>query len=274
MTGSELRRALRNGQTVCGTAMVSQSPLWPDMLAATGLDFVFIDTEHTPLGRESVATACRLYKAAGLAPIVRIPSPDPDQASMVLDAGASGVIAPYIESAEQVRQLVGAVRYKPLKGAMLQDFLQSGSGLDARLVAHLDNLNANNVLIANIESRPAIEALDEILAVDGLDGILVGPHDLTHSLGIPEQYRHPVFKQAINTIIEKARKKQVGVGVHVWDEVGFDQELEWAEKGANLIMHSNDLSLLSSALKADIGKLKKSTGTDSSGTIGANRTII
>src|SRR5690554_5388601 len=99
MTGSELKSALKNGQTVCGTAMVSQSPLWPEVLAATGLDFVFIDTEHTPLGRESVATACRLYKAAGLAPIVRIPSPDPYLASMVLDGGASGVIAPYIETA-------------------------------------------------------------------------------------------------------------------------------------------------------------------------------
>ena len=184
------------------------------------------------------------------------------------------MIAPYIESAEQVRQLVGAVRYKPLKGAMLQDFLQSGAGLDAGLVAHLDNLNANNVLIANIESKPAIEALDEILAEDGLDGILVGPHDLTHSLGIPEQYRHPVFKQTIDTIIEKARNKQVGVGIHVWDEVGFDQELEWAEKGANLIMHSNDLSLLSSTLKADIAKFKKHTGTGSSGNTESNRTII
>src|SRR5690554_504744 len=234
MTGSELKSALKNGHTVCGTAMVSQSPLWPGMLAATGLDFVFIDTEHTPLGGETVATVCRLYKAGGLARVVRIPSPDPYQASMVVDGGASGVIAAYIETAEQVGKLVGAVKYKRLKGAMLQGFLQGGAGLDAGILAHLRKLNSDNVLIANIESRPAIEALDEILSVDGLDGILVGPHDLTHSLGIPEQYRHPLFKEVISTIIEKARKKQVGVGIHVWDEVGFDQELEWAAKGANL----------------------------------------
>ena len=269
-----LLSALKKGKTVYGTCITANAPLWPKALEGAGLDFVFIDTEHTPLGRETVTTACRLYKAVGLAPVVRIPSPDPYQASMVLDGGASGVIAPYIETAEQVRQLVGAVKYKPLKGAMLQGFLQSGAGLDAGLLSHLRNLNANNVLIANIESRPAIEALDEILSVDGLDGILVGPHDLTHSLGIPEQYRHPLFRQTIATIIDKARKKQVGVGIHVWDEVGFDQELEWAGLGANLIVHSNDLSLLSSTLKGDLRRLKDATGIESPDTTEAKNTII
>lgn len=260
MTGHELRSALTSGQMAYGTAMISQSISWPGFLASTGLDFVFIDTEHTPLDREQVGATCHLYKKSGLAPVVRIPSPDPYLATMVLDGGASGVIAPYVESADQVLQLVGAVKYKPLKGKRLQDFLQGNRDIEPELKDYLDQQNAHNVLIVNIESTPALNALDDILRVDGLDAILVGPHDLSCSLGIPEQYHHPLFGETIDTIIHKARIAGIGVGIHVWDEVGFDQEIEWVKRGANLVMHSNDLSLLSTALTTGLSRIRVAMG--------------
>lgn len=260
MNGKSLAEALRKGQHVYGTAMVSQSPLWPGILASLGMDLVFIDTEHTALNRETVGTICHLYKGCKIAPLVRIPAPDPYQATMVLDGGAAGVIAPYVESAEQVRQLVGAVKYKPLKGQKLQASLVGKASLEPELAEYLQQHNQGNVLIVNIESTPALEALDEILSVEGLDAILIGPHDLTCSLGIPEQYHHPLFIQTVDGIIEKARKNQIGVGIHIWDEVGFDQEIRWAKQGANLIMHSNDLSLFSSAMGAGLQNIKKALG--------------
>lgn len=262
MTGSEIRQRLHQGQPVYGTAIISQSNLWPEFLRSTGLDFIFIDTEHTPLGRETVSQTCRLYRAADLFPIVRIPSPDPYAATMVLDGGAQGVIAPYVETAEQDRQLVGSVKFKPLKGKRLQGFLEDGQELGPELKEYLDRVNGHHVLIVNIESQPALDALDEILTVEGLDAILVGPHDLSCSLGIPEQYHHPLFDETIRIIIQKARAHQVGVGIHVWDQVGFDMEIKWAEMGANLIVHSNDLSLLSSLLRANTSKVKRSLGEE------------
>ena len=260
MNGKEIRQALHRGQTVFGTAMISQSPHWPGILTSVGLDFVFIDTEHTPLGRETVSAVCHLYKGVGVAPIVRIPSPDSFQATMVLDGGATGVIVPYVESVEQVRELVGAVKYKPLKGARLTHFLKNEKDLEPELHDYLIKHNEETVLIVNIESTPAIDALDEILEVDGLDGVLVGPHDLTCSLGIPEQYQHPLFMESIELIIDKAKSKQVGVGIHVWDAVGFNQEIEWVKRGANLVVHSNDLSLLSATLQTNINNLKSAIG--------------
>lgn len=260
MNGKELRNALKKGDCVYGTAMISQAPLWPGILASIGMDFVFIDTEHTALGRETVGGVCHAYKGVDVAPIVRIPSPDPYQATMVLDGGASGIIAPYIESAEQVRQLAGAVKYKPLKGERMNDFLSGKADIEPELQDYLNKQNEGNVLIVNIESTPALEALDEILSVKGLDGVLVGPHDLSCSLGIPEQYHDPLFRKTIETIIEKARSKQVGVGIHVWDAVGFDQEIEWIKKGANLVVHSNDLSLLSGTLSSNIDNIKTALG--------------
>lgn len=264
MTGSEIRDRLKKGQLVVGTAIISQSNLWPEFLKSTGLDFIFIDTEHTPLDRQTVSDTCRLYRSCDLVPIVRIPSPDPFSATMALDGGAQGIIVPYVETADQVRQMVGAVKYKPLKGHKLQTFLSGSQDLEPELEDYLERVNAHNILIVNIESQPALDELDNILSVKGLDAILVGPHDLSCSLGIPEDYHHPLFEETIQSIIRRARKHQIGVGIHVWDQVGFDREIKWAEMGANLIVHSNDLSLLSSLLRENISKIKTSLGQDTS----------
>jgi len=258
MNGQEIIHAFRNGGYVYGTAILSASPLWPRMVASTGLDMVFIDTEHVPLNRETVSSMCQVYRALNLAPVVRIPSPDPYQACMALDSGASGIIAPYVETADQVRRLAGAVKYKPVKGEKLSNLLDGKQPFEPGLADYISHQNKENVLIVNIESVPAIEALDDILAVGGLDAVLIGPHDLSCSLGIPEQYQHPLFKKSVDTIIKKARARKVGAGIHTWDAVGFDQEILWAKMGANFIMHSSDVLLFRDALKKDLQKLKQS----------------
>lgn len=260
MNGKELALALKNGDYVYGTAILSPSSVWPKIVASLGLDLVFIDTEHTPLNRETVSWMCHMYSAYHLAPIVRIPSPDPYQASMVLDGGASGVIAPYIETAEQVRQLVGAVKHKPVKGKKLHNRMCEKQLFEPDLSDYINQQNQENVLIVNIESVPALEALVEILSVEGLDAVLVGPHDLSCSLGIPEQYHHPLFKQSVETIIEKARTHHIGVGIHMWEAVGFDQEILWAKKGANFMMHSSDLLVFRDSMRKELQSIKKSLG--------------
>ncbi len=109
MNDIEFIQALRSGKHVFGTLIISTAPKWPSVVATLGLDFVFIDTEHIALDRSQVSQMCNIYRGIGLVPVVRIPSPDPYEASMFLDGGACGIIAPYIETPEQVRQLVGAV---------------------------------------------------------------------------------------------------------------------------------------------------------------------
>eukprot|EP01031_Cornospumella_fuschlensis_P020420 gene20420-25028_t len=169
---------LRGPARLYGTLIVSPSPHWVPVVAGLGLDFVFIDTEHIPLDREKLAWMCQSYRAVGLPPIVRITSPDPYQACAVLDGGAAGIVARYLETAAQVRDLVGAVKKRPLKGQVLARHL-AGEALDPTLGDYVRNGAAARTLIVNIESVPAVEALDEILAVDGLDGVLIGPHDLS-----------------------------------------------------------------------------------------------
>ena len=105
MTGKEFCKELRDGHTVYGTLIVSPSPHWLAMMRRVGPDFVFIDTEHISLDRSVASWMCNAYDALGITPIVRIPSPDPYAAVQVLDGGARGIVAPYVETAEQVRAL-------------------------------------------------------------------------------------------------------------------------------------------------------------------------
>ena len=256
MNGKEMREKLHRGERVYGTMVTAVSPMWPQAVKSIGLDFAFIDTEHIAQDRTQLSWMCRLYAEVGLVPVVRIPSPDPYQACMALDGGAQGVIAPYVESPDQVRQLVGAVKYRPVKGAKLYDALNGQAPLEPELQSYLEKRNANGVAIVNIESLPALEALDDILAVDGLDAVLIGPNDLSCSLGMPEAYFDPKFVETVDEIIQKARAVNIGAGIHIVYGNAMEQELRWARMGANLITHSIDISAFRSALRAEFDAIK------------------
>jgi 2-keto-3-deoxy-L-rhamnonate aldolase RhmA len=254
MKGSELCVALHSGRLVLGTLIVSASPRWPQVVQRSGVDFVFIDTEHIALDRDALSWMCQTYGALDLAPLVRIPSPDPFAAAMVLDGGAQGVIAPYVETAEQVRALSGAVKHRPLKGARLRRLL-GGEPCEPELADYLRDHSAGNSLIVNIESKPGVEALDSILQVAGLDAVLVGPHDLSCSLGLPEQYGHPRFLEAVRTIFRKARAARIGAGIHFWGDI--EVEAGFLRDGANLLIHSSDIQLFSVNLHKDLAFLRQ-----------------
>ncbi len=117
-----------------------------------------------------------------------------------------------------------------------------------------------------------MENLDEILSVPGLDCVLIGPHDLSCSLGIPEQYRHPRFDAAVRTIFRKARERGVGASIHFWE--GLDLEIAWSRAGGNLIMHSSDLSLFGQALKREVADLRDALGDSARKSDAPGTTIV
>jgi len=105
-----------------------------------------------------------------------------------------------------------------------------------------------------VESVPALERLERILAEPGLDGVIIGPHDLSISLGLPEQYDNPRFEDAVRKIISKVRAKGLGVGIHFSE--GAELQIKWAKAGANIIMHSSDITLFQQRLKGDIAAIR------------------
>ena len=262
MTPVELKNALHNGGPVFGTLIVSPSPFWPKVISDCGLDFVFIDTEHIALDRSQVSWMCRCYKAMGLPPLVRIVSPSPYEATMVLDDGAAGVVAPYIEEVNQVRQLRGASKLRPLKGQRLHEMLE-GQQLPDQLEDYVLGFNENNLLIVNIESVPAVENLDRILDVPGIDSVLIGPHDLSSNLGVPEQYDDPKFLKIVEKIFAKARSRGIGAGIHAWGEIS--SQVQFVEMGANLIIHKADVIFFKEGMRAELAEIRESLGMKSSG---------
>ena len=256
-----LLKKIKAGKIVYGTCITSTSPTWPAIGLRAGLDFVFLDTEHIPLERMEIARMCQTFRAMGVSPIVRIPSPDPYRACQMMDAGAEGVVAPYLESIDQIKELVGALKYRPLKGELLDRVLENQEDIEPSLKQYLDKWNDGNVCIANIESVPALNRLEELLAVKGLDAVFIGPHDLSISLGLPEQYDHPVFEEAVKKIIMISRKNGLAVGIHFSESP--ERQIRWMEEGVNLVIHSSDLAMFSQRLQADMNAIKMAAGGES-----------
>ena len=134
-------------------------------------------------------------------------------------------------------KLRGAVRLRPLKGDFQDAVVPGRDELTPELSNYVHQRNAGNVLVVNIESVPALERLDEIPEIGDPDAILVGPHDLSSSLGGPERYDSPEFLDAVRSVIARCSARGIGVGVHFWESI--ERELEWAALGANLIVHSS-----------------------------------
>jgi 4-hydroxy-2-oxoheptanedioate aldolase len=176
---------------------------------------------------------------------------------MVLDGGAAGIIAPYVETVEQVRALRGAVKLRPIKGQRLQRIID-GEEPEPELAAYMESHASKRALIVNIESVPAMDALDDILAEPGLDAVLIGPHDLSCSLGIPEQWDHPRFLAACENIFRRARTAKIGAGIHFWGSAS--QQARFLNFGANLLIHSADISLFQKHLTLELAEIRANAG--------------
>jgi len=260
MNGTELIEALHSGKRIYGTLLTSSSPLWFGVIEELKLDCIFLDTEHNTLDWHDLGWMCRAYTGIGVAPIVRIPKADGFDACRAFDAGAAGIVAAYVETPEQVNELRSAAKLRPLKGKRLAELLSGEKKLEGELADYVPKRNEGHSLLINIESVPAVEALDEILAVPDIDGVLIGPHDLSCSLGVPEQYDHPLFEAAVHKIISKARAKNIGVGCHNLPRI--EQEIGYAKAGLNLILRQIDRTLFRRALHEDLSKIKQALGDE------------
>ena len=254
-----LREMIRSGRRVYGTLLTVDSPRWIEAAAAAGLDYLFIDLEHIALDRKQLAWMCRCAELQGLPPVVRIPGHDPDQASMALDAGARGILVPYVEEPRTVEVMAAAVKGRPLKGVRAA-MLQAGrETVNETTRSYLDEFNRGNLLLINVESRRGVEQLDSLLACDELDGVIVGPHDLSCSYDLPEDYRNPRFVELVGSIIAAARARGKGAGIHQTWGNPHDGAV-WAEAGANIIMYKADLIFFAARLADELGELREALG--------------
>jgi len=253
-----LLQKLNDGKIIYGTCIVSTAPIWSKSLSPSLLDFVFLDTEHIPMDRNELTMLCQVYEANGFSTVVRIPYPDPYLACMAKDAGATGVLAPYVEDVGQIKQMVGATKYRPLKGERLNRVFNGTESLEPELISYLEKYNEGSMCLINVESVAAVEKLSSLLDVSGLDAVIIGPHDLSVNMGLPEQYDHPEFEKLVGKIIHQTREKGIAAGIHFPGNP--DRQIKWIKEGVNIVLHSSDMGLFNQKLNEDITKIKEAAG--------------
>ena len=254
MNGEELRKKVSGGGIVYGTMLsLSRNPRWSTAMSQFGLDYVIIDTEHSPRGRDEVADFLAAFSFSGVVPIMRIPIPDSHYVTMAIDAGSHGVLAPYCETVEEAKAVVAACKWRPLKGALARNAIDSDELPSQATREYLENRNRNNVCIIGIESVPAIDNLDNILQVKGIDAIFVGPNDLSISLGAPDQYDHPDYEAALRKILSICKSHNVSTLIH-HQTIPLTQK--WLREGARFVLYSTDSRTMHNGFRNEFGAIK------------------
>ena len=243
---TRLPELLRGKRPLLGMFVGMPSPSMVEMCGHAGVDFVIVDNEHGPAGIESTEHMLRAARASGVIPVVRTLESD---ILRVLDIGASAIQVPQVNSAEQARRIVAAAKYPPLgmRGAAFST-RAAGYGFFAG-ERHVADSNTGTAVIVMTETRAAIEKLDEILSVPGIDAVFFGPNDLSFSFGHPGQMGHPEVVAAIEHGIERALAHGVAPGVLALNPDDFHR---WREKGARYLPMVLS-GLLGNALRSTVG---------------------
>ena len=275
MNGEQLKQKVNSGGIVYGTMIsLGRNPRWSSAFSNFGLDYAILDTEHAARSRSEVADYLAAFRYSGVVPIVRVPIPASHYVTMYLDAGAQGVLAPYCETVEQVKEVVAATKWRPLKGELAEKAVNTGEFPSPATKEYLEDRNRNNVCIIGIESVPAITNLENILEVDGIDAVFVGPNDLSITLGVPDQYDHPDYEAALREVISKCQAAETPVLIH-HQTVELTQK--WLREGARFVLYSSDASTLHNGFRNEFGQIKKigaELGGDSDGDIGESDEVI
>lgn len=182
--------------------------------ATAGFDSLYVDVEHSSFSLETTSQICLAALEVGIAPFVRVPSFRPEHVSRVLDNGALGVIAPHVRSADEARQVVRAAKFAPLGERSAAGALPHLQYRNFPIAEANAAMNRATTVIVQFESMDAIAHADEIVAVDGVDIVLIGTNDLLADRGLAGQYDHPLVEEAYTRTLDACRRhgKHLGVG--------------------------------------------------------------
>ncbi len=230
------RRRLEQGGTVIGTHVRMTDALLTEMVCELGFEAVFIDMEHTLINKTNVTPLIVAAQGVGASAIVRVPWNDPVLAKPILEMGVDGVIFPWICSAEEARRAVAACTYPPKGNRGFGPIRANHFGL-MPVQEYLDQADDALFKIMQVEHVNAVNNLEEILAVEGVDGIVIGPFDLSGSIDILGQLDNPKNKELIRKTFEICRKagKPYGISAVAGHKKGMDVVKEYIDMGASYI---------------------------------------
>jgi 2-keto-3-deoxy-L-rhamnonate aldolase RhmA len=253
MIENKLKRLLKSGGTAVGTMVCdTRSPAIAQALAVAGFDYFILDTEHGSYGLETISDMMMVARLAGITPIVRVPDWSYPFVARTMDAGALGVMVPRIKTRAQVEQVLRSVKYPPLGERGMNNARTNTDYRSMGMREYAARANQETMVIVQVETREAVEDIDAILAIPGVDAALMGPADLSVSLGVMDT-GHPTVIEYIQRVVDAAKRRGLPSGTHVLDV----QTLKaWRDKGMRLLLYHYDFGLIMSGGAAAIQELR------------------
>lgn len=252
---NKVKQKLKNGEVVIGTFVKTTDPSVVEILGCTGMDFFVIDSEHVSYNPETITNLVRASDLTGIVPIVRVKEATAVNIMQALDTGALGFHAPNVDTPEQAKVAVAAGRYAPLGNRGFAPTHRAANYGMMDKQEYIDKANKEILTILHCETMEAVENLDEILKLEELDVIFIGPMDLSQSLGrdVMGQRNHPKLLETIDLIIDKVRKAGKAVGT-----VAGTPEMakELIAKGVQYIPMSSDQGMIAGMAKRFVQEVK------------------
>lgn len=254
MSSRTLRARLRGKTPTLGSWITIGNSAVAEIMARAGFDWLVVDLEHSVISIDVAGDLIRTIDLCGVAPLVRLTSNDQNQIKRVMDAGAHGIVVPMVNSPAEASAAVAATRYGPsgTRGVGLARAQGYGVGFQNYFEWQKDG----PVVIVQIEHRVAVERLKEILEVPGVDGFIIGPYDLSCSMGIPGQFDHPDFLAAMRKIRETGNQLGCPAGIHII-EPNLQQLEQTIREGFSLIAYSVDMRMLDVSARQGITRMKE-----------------
>ena len=251
-----LKQKIRRGEAVNGCWLNLGSSLTAEIVGLAGFDWVLIDLEHGAGNEKDVLAQLQALEHTDTAAIVRVESAQKQRIHRVLDVGAEGVMCPHINSMAQAEMVVNGLRYPPDGGRGVAKMVRA-SNFGKNFTEYRSNANDNIVGIAQIETPEALQHLDEIAAVDGIDVLFIGPADLTMALGIFGQFDHPLFTDAINATVSAANRAGKATGILLFNPNDYNKYYDF---GIRVIACGSDATFVAEGAATIAGSLKNSRG--------------
>lgn len=223
-------------QLTCGSFIQIGGPEIVEICGAVELDFVILDTEHSPVGWERLSAMCLGALYSGTFPMIRVGTIQQGLVTRALDAGARGVVFPQVQSADEAAVAARACRYPPQGTRGAAGSRNMGWGVTMSLADYIPGANDGVVCVIQIETRAGVDEAMKIAAVPGVDCLFVGLSDLSVDLGHPAEYAHPAVDEALDSVIAAGREHGVAVGIPIADMSRID---EYRRRGVSLFATSD-----------------------------------
>ena len=250
----QLKSRLSKGDLTIGSWITLGHPSIAEIMAAAGFDWLVLDMEHSVLELSEIQTLIQVLDGKQCPSIVRLTSNHPDQIKRVMDAGATGVMVPMVKSAEDARAAVQSVYYPPRGQRGVG--LARAQGYGSSFQKYRSWLEENAVIVAMIEHVDAVNSIDEILAVDGIDAYIIGPYDLSGSMGRPGDLNHPDVQSSIARVLEAGHRSGKPGGIHVI-EPDQDELQRRIAAGFNFLGYGLDIRILDSVCRSHMKTIRE-----------------